>query len=62
MGIFFEGVLKNEECGFVGLTEAVINLLENQAGDKPASELNSEKLIEQDMAAFFKAGRNHRNR
>jgi hypothetical protein len=39
----------------LALDDAVYSLLESGAGDKPVSELNSEKLIREDMAAFLKA-------
>jgi hypothetical protein len=55
MEVVVQGVLKNEEFGFVGLTKAVFNLLESGAGDKPVSKLNSKKLIRDDMAAFSKS-------
>ncbi len=53
--IVCQGILKQEEVGFVGLSQAVINLLESGAGDKPVSELKSEKQIQEDMAGFLKA-------
>jgi hypothetical protein len=46
--------LQNKEYGFLGVYEAVRNLLASKAGDKQPSELNAEKLILQDMAAFLK--------
>ena len=49
--------LQNKEYGFLGVYEAVRNLLASKAGDKQPSELNSEKLILQDMAAFLRAGK-----
>jgi hypothetical protein len=55
MEVVVQGVLKNEEVGFVGLSKAVFNLLESGAGDKPVSKLNSKKLIRDDMASFVKA-------
>jgi hypothetical protein len=52
MCIFFSVLLQNEEVGFVGFSEAIMKLLRENRGDKPVSELNSEELVERDMAAF----------
>ena len=57
MTIICECALGNKEYGLLGVYEAVRNLLASKAGDKQPSELNSEKLILEDMAAFLKAGK-----
>ena len=54
MEVVFNGVLRNERFGFVALASAVIKLLKSGEDDKPIVELNSEKLILDDMAAFLK--------
>jgi hypothetical protein len=54
MEIVCQGILKEDEVGFVGLSNAAINLLESGADDKPISELKSEKQIREDMACFSK--------
>jgi hypothetical protein len=54
MEVVFNGVLRNERFGFVALASAVIKLLKSGADDKPIAELNSEKLILDDMGGFLK--------